>query len=66
MVKYLAGLTGTKVIRINNHEYTDLQEYVGSYCVGPNDKLVFKEGQYCFYTLILFLEINFVLDLFII
>ncbi|KAL5263839.1 hypothetical protein ACHWQZ_G005046 [Mnemiopsis leidyi] len=44
VVKYLAGLAGTKVIRINNHEHTDLQEYVGSYCVGENDKLAFKEG----------------------
>ena len=44
MVKYLAGIAGTTVIRINNHEHTDLQEYVGSYCVGENDKLVFKEG----------------------
>ena len=43
-MKYLAGLAGTHVIRINNHEHTDLQEYVGSYCVGENDKLVFKEG----------------------
>ena len=47
VVKYLAGLTGTKVIRINNHEHTDIQEYVGSYCVGDNDKLVFKEGFTC-------------------
>ena len=45
VVKYLAGLAGTKVIRINNHEHTDLQEYVGSYCVGENDKLAFKEGK---------------------
>ena len=44
VVKYLAALTGTTVVRVNNHEHTDLQEYVGSYCVNELDKLAFKEG----------------------
>lgn len=41
---YLAALTGHKCIRINNHEYTDLQEYTGQYITDKNGKLVFKEG----------------------
>ncbi len=32
------------LIRINNHDHTDLQEYVGSYVVEPDGRLVFKEG----------------------
>ena len=31
LIKYLAAATGNKVIRINNHEHTDLLEYVGYY-----------------------------------
>ena len=33
LIRYMAALTGNKVVRINNHEHTDLQEYVGSYSV---------------------------------
>ena len=32
------------LIRINNHDHTDLQEYIGSYVLNENGKLVFKEG----------------------
>lgn len=52
LITYLAQLTGNLCVRINNHEHTDLQEYVG--CYGPNEsgKLVFKEGMgkwiFCF------------------
>ena len=31
LVEYLATRTGHKFVRINNHEHTDLQEYLGSY-----------------------------------
>ncbi|KAH9260092.1 hypothetical protein BASA81_001864 [Batrachochytrium salamandrivorans] len=31
LITHLAALTGNRVLRINNHEHTDLQEYVGSY-----------------------------------
>lgn len=31
-------------MRINNHEHTDLQEYLGSYVASSSGKLVFKEG----------------------
>jgi midasin len=30
-VEYLAERTGHRFVRINNHEHTDLQEYLGSY-----------------------------------
>uniref|UniRef100_A0A915IPF4 Midasin n=1 Tax=Romanomermis culicivorax TaxID=13658 RepID=A0A915IPF4_ROMCU len=44
LIKFLAQLTGNKFIRINNHEHTDIQEYIGSYVTQNNGKLVFVEG----------------------
>ncbi|XP_065840955.1 midasin-like isoform X3 [Oscarella lobularis] len=44
LIQYLASRTGNACIRINNHEHTDLQEYVGSYQPDEHGKLVFKEG----------------------
>lgn len=41
---YLAQVTGNHITRINNHEHTDLQEYIGSYAPDVNGKLVFVEG----------------------
>ncbi|KAJ2735137.1 AAA ATPase midasin [Coemansia sp. BCRC 34962] len=43
MVQYLARKTGHQFVRINNHEHTDLQEYLGSY-TSVDGKLVFEEG----------------------
>ncbi|KAJ7086033.1 midasin nuclear AAA ATPase [Mycena belliarum] len=44
-VEYLAKRTGHQFIRINNHEHTDIQEYMGSYVSEPaTGKLVFKDG----------------------
>ncbi|KAJ2745847.1 AAA ATPase midasin [Coemansia sp. BCRC 34301] len=43
MVQYLARKTGHRFVRINNHEHTDLQEYLGSY-TSVDGKLVFEEG----------------------
>lgn len=44
-VQYLARRTGHQFIRINNHEHTDIQEYIGSYVSDPvTGKLVFKDG----------------------
>ncbi|KAH0831978.1 midasin [Lanmaoa asiatica] len=44
-VEYLARRTGHQFIRINNHEHTDIQEYVGSYVSDPaTGKLVFRDG----------------------
>ena len=44
MIKYLASITGHKFVRINNHEHTDLQEYLGTYVSDASGKLVFQEG----------------------
>ncbi|KAK6456713.1 uncharacterized protein RJT20DRAFT_126757 [Scheffersomyces xylosifermentans] len=44
MIKYLANITGHKFVRINNHEHTDLQEYLGTYVSDSTGKLSFKEG----------------------
>ncbi|KAI3975195.1 hypothetical protein MKX01_020596 [Papaver californicum] len=44
LVHYLASVTGHKFVRINNHEHTDLQEYLGSYVTDAYGKLVFQEG----------------------
>ncbi|KAM3716375.1 Midasin [Dirofilaria immitis] len=37
-------ITGNTVIRINNHEHTDLQEYIGSYVPNGDGRFVFIEG----------------------
>ena len=44
MVEYLANISGNRFVRINNHEHTDLQEYLGTYVSGPDGKLQYQEG----------------------
>ena len=44
VVQFLGQITGNKVVRINNHQHTDLEEYIGTYCPDQKGKLVFKEG----------------------
>ncbi|KAK3332440.1 hypothetical protein B0T19DRAFT_415687 [Cercophora scortea] len=44
MIEYLANYTGNKFVRINNHEHTDLQEYLGTYISDSEGKLRFQEG----------------------
>ncbi|CAG9322147.1 unnamed protein product [Blepharisma stoltei] len=44
MVKYLAGLTGHEFLRINNHQHTDIEEYIGSYVSDERGRLIFLEG----------------------
>ncbi|KAL1843801.1 hypothetical protein VTJ49DRAFT_7511 [Mycothermus thermophilus] len=44
MIEYLANYTGNKFVRINNHEHTDLQEYLGTYVSDAEGKLRFQEG----------------------
>ncbi|KAM1135785.1 hypothetical protein TB1_033293 [Malus domestica] len=44
LVQHLAAITGHEFVRINNHEHTDLQEYLGSYITDATGKLVFHEG----------------------
>jgi midasin len=44
MIEYLANFTGNKFVRINNHDHTDLQEYLGTYISDQEGKLRFQEG----------------------
>lgn len=44
MVEYLANYSGNRFVRINNHEHTDLQEYLGTYVSDAEGKLLFQEG----------------------
>lgn len=44
MIEYLANFSGNKFVRINNHEHTDLQEYLGTYVSGSDGQLRFQEG----------------------
>lgn len=44
MVEYLAKLSGNQFVRINNHEHTDLQEYMGTYISDPQGRLQYQEG----------------------
>lgn len=44
MIEYLAKRTGHRFVRINNHEHTDLQEYLGTYFSDSDGKLKFREG----------------------
>ncbi|KAI5796399.1 hypothetical protein DFH27DRAFT_115210 [Peziza echinospora] len=44
MIEYLAKRTGHCFVRINNHEHTDLQEYLGTYVSDSDGKLKFQEG----------------------
>ncbi|KAL7273036.1 AAA ATPase midasin [Rhizina undulata] len=44
MIEYLAMRTGHKFVRINNHEHTDLQEYLGTYISDNDGQLKFQEG----------------------
>ncbi|WVQ83143.1 hypothetical protein IAT38_005281 [Cryptococcus sp. DSM 104549] len=44
-VEFLARQTGHRFVRINNHEHTDIQEYLGTYVTDPQTgNLVFQEG----------------------
>lgn len=43
-VAYLARRTGHRFVRINNHEHTDVQEYLGSYATNAEGQLVWTEG----------------------
>ncbi|KPA75401.1 putative mitochondrial hypothetical protein [Leptomonas pyrrhocoris] len=44
MVKYLAELTGNKFVRINNHDSTEVQEYLGHYVTDEFGKLRYVDG----------------------
>ncbi|CAJ1949588.1 unnamed protein product [Cylindrotheca closterium] len=44
LVEYIAARCGHKVVRINNHEHTDVQEYTGSFVADQNGSLSFRDG----------------------
>ncbi|XP_077284299.1 midasin [Arctopsyche grandis] len=44
LITYLAKASGNHCVRINNHQHTDIQEYVGSYATDSSGKLIFREG----------------------
>ncbi|KAF3482737.1 midasin [Arthroderma uncinatum] len=44
MVEHLAKLSGNRFVRINNHEHTDLQEYLGSYATSQDGTLKYQDG----------------------
>lgn len=44
MIEYLANISGNKFLRVNNHEHTDIQEYLGSYTSGADGKLQYQDG----------------------
>ncbi|XP_066468783.1 midasin [Tiliqua scincoides] len=44
LIRWLAAASGNHCVRINNHEHTDIQEYIGCYTSDASGKLIFKEG----------------------
>lgn len=44
LVEYMAARAGHRVIRINNHEHTDVQEYTGSFAADQHGSLTFRDG----------------------
>ncbi|EQC37386.1 hypothetical protein SDRG_04990 [Saprolegnia diclina VS20] len=44
LILYVAARLGQKCVRINNHEHTDIQEYLGAYVSDADGKLTFQEG----------------------
>lgn len=44
LISYLANASANHLVRINNHEHTDLQEYIGSYIPKSDGSLIFSHG----------------------
>ena len=42
LITYLSKATGNTCLRINNHEHTDIQEYVGAYCMDHQGNFTFQ------------------------
>ncbi len=54
IIQFLARWLGHRCVRINNHEHTDLQEYVGMYTANTRGQLIFQEGVcHCFVVMCL-------------
>ena len=61
LINWLGKASGNYCVRINNHEHTDIQEYLGCYTSDNNGKLIFKEGIAQFKHLLMFWKIQRVL-----
>ena len=44
LIEFLAKISGNVFVRVNNHEHTDIQEYLGAYVSGPSGQLYYQEG----------------------
>lgn len=44
VIQYLAALAGHKCVRVNNHQHTEIDEYIGNYLPDERGKLTFNEG----------------------
>ena len=44
LIMYLAQASGNHCVRVNNHDHTDLQEYIGAYSTNVEGQLVFQDG----------------------
>lgn len=44
LIEYLAGRLGYPILRINNHEHTDAQEYIGSFVYQESGEITFRYG----------------------
>lgn len=44
MINFLAKIAGYRCVRINNHNHTEIEEYIGTYLPDSKGKLVFQEG----------------------
>ena len=54
LVEYLAERTGHRFVRINNHEHTDLQEYLGSYVTDAEGTSFSVLGWFFFFSSFVF------------
>jgi midasin (ATPase involved in ribosome maturation) len=44
LVSYVAARLGNKLVRVNNHEHTDLREYVGTYISDQRGRLRYRDA----------------------
>jgi MoxR-like ATPase len=44
MIEYLASRTGHRFMRINNHDHTEISEYIGGYSTDHDGQMVWQEG----------------------
>ena len=42
IIRYVASVSGHKCIRINNHEHTEIEVYLGNYFPDKQGKLIFR------------------------